>query len=114
MTGAAHVPTAQSQTHHAGGLIQITWQIMHFTARLPQQCRFALLPYPFGTVSLDHLVIDDLCSADINCDRTVDVLDLLAVLAAWGQSGVPEDVNSDGLVDVLDLLQVLSSWGPCE
>jgi hypothetical protein len=42
------------------------------------------------------------------------VLDLLAVLAAWGSSGgVPEDVNGDGVVDVLDLLVVLTEWGPC-
>ncbi len=26
----------------------------------------------------------------------------------------PEDINGDGTVDVLDLLEVLSAWGPCE
>jgi len=55
------------------------------------------------------------CLADVTGDDTVNVLDLLAILAAWGASGgdVPEDVNFDGIVDVMDLLSVLSSWGPC-
>jgi len=53
------------------------------------------------------------CPADVNGDGVVDVLDLLAILAAWGQSGVPADVNGDGIVDVLDLLEVLAAWGPC-
>ncbi len=54
------------------------------------------------------------CPADVNQDDVVDVLDLLAVLSAWGQTGdIPEDVNDDGVVDVLDLLEVLTAWGPC-
>ncbi len=54
------------------------------------------------------------CTQDVNDDGVVDVLDLLAVLAAWGAtSDVPEDINGDGVVDVLDLLEVLSAWGPC-
>jgi hypothetical protein len=53
------------------------------------------------------------CPADVNGDGAVDVLDLLAVLAAWGNAGGPEDVNGDGAVNVLDLLEVLSAWGPC-
>ena len=55
----------------------------------------------------------DPCPADVNGDGTVDVLDLLAVLAAWGAPGGPEDINGDGVVDVQDLLQLLSAWGPC-
>jgi len=57
------------------------------------------------------------CPADVappGGDGTVDVLDLLAVLAAWGDCpGCPEDINDDGVVDVLDLLEVLGAWGPC-
>ena len=49
--------------------------------------------------------------ADVNGDGVVDVLDLLAVIAAWGNPGGPEDVNSDGVVDVLDLLAVIAAWG---
>ena len=51
---------------------------------------------------------------DLNDDGTVNVLDLLLVLAAWGQTGdVPEDLNCDDIVDVLDILAILSSWGDC-
>jgi hypothetical protein len=53
------------------------------------------------------------CTADTNDDGQVDVVDLLAVLAAWGGSGGPEDINCDGVVNVLDLLELLSQWGPC-
>jgi hypothetical protein len=56
---------------------------------------------------------DNYCPADVNGDNTVDVLDLLMVLAAWGDTGVPEDINEDGIVDVLDLLEVIAAWGPC-
>ena len=49
--------------------------------------------------------------ADVNGDGVVNVLDLLAVIAAWGSPGGPEDVNSDGVVDVLDLLAVIAAWG---
>jgi hypothetical protein len=54
-----------------------------------------------------------LCPADVNGDGAVDVLDLLALLSAWGNTSGPEDINGDGIVDVLDLLELLSSWGPC-
>jgi len=55
------------------------------------------------------------CLSDVTGDGTTDVLDLLAILAAWGTTGadIPEDVNFDGTVDVLDLLAALSAWGPC-
>jgi hypothetical protein len=53
------------------------------------------------------------CPADVTGDGTVDVLDLLYVLAQWGMSGVPSDINGDGVVNVLDMLEVLAAWGPC-
>jgi hypothetical protein len=54
------------------------------------------------------------CPADVNGDRSVDVLDLLEVLANWGPCpGCPADVNGDTVVDVLDLLEVLANWGAC-
>ncbi|MDG2199823.1 MAG: LamG domain-containing protein [Phycisphaerales bacterium] len=55
------------------------------------------------------------CGADINCDGVVDVTDLLAVIAAWGDcpedAACPEDINEDGVVDVTDLLAVIAGWG---
>jgi len=55
------------------------------------------------------------CPEDVDGDGVVDVLDLLAVLSSWGDTGggLPADVNGDGVVDVLDLLAVLGAWGPC-
>ena len=49
---------------------------------------------------------------DINDDGTVDVNDLLALLAAWGpcDGSCPEDVNSDGTVNVNDLLALLADF----
>ena len=55
-----------------------------------------------------------LCAADLTGDGVVDIDDLFAVLAAWGQSGVPEDVNGDGVVDIDDVFAILAAWGPCE
>ena len=58
-----------------------------------------------------------LCGADVHVDGLVDVMDLLALLGAWGPcepAGVcPADLNGDGVVDVLDLLELLAAWGPC-
>ena len=58
------------------------------------------------------------CPADLDQSGTVDVLDLLALLGAWGPcphppAACPGDVIVDGTVDVLDLLALLEAWGPC-
>jgi hypothetical protein len=53
--------------------------------------------------------------ADINGDGTVNVLDLLDLLDAWGPCPKGElclaDLDGDGAVDVRDLLQLLDAWG---
>ncbi len=47
-------------------------------------------------------------------DGNVGILDLLALLAAWGSNpGGPPDFDGDGSVGVLDLLTLLANWGPC-
>ena len=54
------------------------------------------------------------CPADIDCSGAVDVLDLLALLGAWGPNpGHAADINGDCLVNVTDLLALLAAWGPC-
>jgi hypothetical protein len=53
------------------------------------------------------------CIGDLDDSGVVDVTDLLAVLAAWGDSGSPADLNGDGDVDVDDMLLLLAAWGPC-
>ncbi|MCZ6851978.1 MAG: hypothetical protein O7F17_10080, partial [Planctomycetota bacterium] len=48
---------------------------------------------------------------DGNCG--VGVLDLLALLAAWGPNpDHPADFNGDDVVNILDLLRLLGNWGP--
>ena len=51
---------------------------------------------------------------DLDGDGCVGILDLLALLAAWGSNpGHPADFNNDGAVGILDLLALLANWGPC-
>ncbi|MCH8006157.1 MAG: FG-GAP repeat protein, partial [Planctomycetes bacterium] len=54
------------------------------------------------------------CILDMDSSGSVDVPDLLVLLAAWGTDpGGPPDFDNDGLVGVPDLLALLSNWGPC-
>lgn len=54
------------------------------------------------------------CASDTNSDGTVDINDLLAVLADWGACpACPTDITGDGTVDINDLLMLLGEWGPC-
>lgn len=54
------------------------------------------------------------CPADLTSDGTVNVMDLLDMLTAWGPNpGHPADLNGDGVVNVMDLLDMLTAWGPC-
>lgn len=55
------------------------------------------------------------CPADINNDNTVNVFDLLDLLAAWGScpARCAADLDSNGTVNVFDLLALLAEWGPC-
>jgi hypothetical protein len=52
------------------------------------------------------------CPADIDGSGSVDIDDLLILLASWGGTG-DADINGDGTVDVTDLLELLAAWGPC-
>ena len=54
------------------------------------------------------------CPADLDGDGSVGILDLLALLAAWGTDPAgPTDFDGDGTVGILDLLALLANWGPC-
>ena len=59
------------------------------------------------------------CTGDTNGDGSVNVIDLLAVIGAWGTcTDCDEDITGsdglpDGSVNVLDLLAVIASWGEC-
>ena len=55
------------------------------------------------------------CPTDLNGDGTINTLDLLGVVSAFGTcADCPQDFNGDGLVNTLDLLQVVSAFGSCE
>ena len=56
-----------------------------------------------------------LCPADLSGDGSVDVSDLLSLLAGWGSCNgdCPADLTGDGAVDVSDLLLLLAAWGEC-
>lgn len=54
------------------------------------------------------------CPADCgNGDGSVNVTDLLALLAQWGQVGTACDIAGTTSVNVTDLLALLAAWGPC-
>ncbi len=53
---------------------------------------------------------------DVNGDGAINIIDLLAVISAWGPcppapAGCPADQNGDGQANVLDLLIVIGNWG---
>ena len=58
------------------------------------------------------------CVGDVNDDGTVNVVDLLALLGAWGECPPDEFCHADfdysGAVGAADLLMLLGAWGPCE
>lgn len=55
----------------------------------------------------------DVTLGDLNIDGYVDVFDVAAVSAHWGQSGpLLADANDDGLVDIFDVAVVSSKWRP--
>lgn len=57
------------------------------------------------------------CPGDLNGDGSIGILDLLALLAAWGVCDdpgyCPADLDYDTNVGILDLLTLLAAWGPC-
>ena len=55
-----------------------------------------------------------MCPWNLDDDDSVGILDLLALLAAWGTDpGGPPDFDGDGTVGILDLLALLANWGWC-
>ena len=53
------------------------------------------------------------CDGDIDENGTVDVADILILIADWGSGTGPSDLNSDGTVDVADILILIAAWGEC-
>lgn len=53
------------------------------------------------------------CAFDGDGSGTIDTVDLLALLAAWGTSDPFYDQDGSGSVDTADLLALISGWGAC-
>ncbi|MFB3138721.1 MAG: hypothetical protein ACE10B_05830, partial [Phycisphaerales bacterium] len=63
---------------------------------------------------LDGVPAPGKCPWDLDNNGSVGILDLLALLAAWGSDPAgPPDFDGDGTVGILDLLTLLANWGPC-
>ena len=58
---------------------------------------------------------ENLCPWDLSGNGSVDVPDLLALLAAWASNpGGPPDFDGNGIVALPDLLALLAAWGACQ
>ncbi len=69
--------------------------------------------YYFTEALLRYLAITR-CPWDLGGDGNVTVIDLLALLHAWGPDpGHPADFDGSGAVDTSDLLALLANWGAC-
>jgi hypothetical protein len=55
-----------------------------------------------------------LCPGDVVASGTVDVLDLVALIVAWGTTDLFADLNRNGTVDVGDLAILIVNWGECQ
>jgi hypothetical protein len=61
-----------------------------------------------------NISLNNFCVGDLDFNGEVNVLDLLEIIAAWGNTeDTPEDLNDDGIVNVLDMLILIGAWGSC-
>ena len=70
---------------------------------------------PWGAPNLPfrfHVTMET-CDGDGNGDMMVDIIDFLALLAAWGSQNPTFDLDGDGTVGIADFLALLAAWGPC-
>jgi len=54
------------------------------------------------------------CIGDVDGDgKSVNVQDLLLLIANWGSANSSADINADGTVNVADILLLIENWGSC-
>jgi uncharacterized membrane protein len=66
----------------------------------------------FGPTGYVSVILDPAAGStgDTNCDASVNLDDLIAVILDWGKTDSPADVNHDQIVDVVDLSIVIEHW----
>ena len=71
--------------------------------------------WSFATVLPDgnYVPHENSCPADLDDNGSVDVNDVLLILAAFNTPGPSGDLNNDGTVDVTDILILLAAYGNC-
>lgn len=104
----------QDITAHAGETINLRW---HFDTLDALYNDYRGWQVDNVVITVTALQCEDptpACPADLTGDGTVNVGDMLELLAAWGDcNGCAADLNGDGTVDVSDLLELLAAWGDC-
>ncbi|MCH2152544.1 MAG: dockerin type I repeat-containing protein [Phycisphaerales bacterium] len=99
----------------AWGGFEAGWEYrVHPTSSL--QCE-GIMESVSGDVIYQLGIESNHCVGDIDGSGQVDIVDILLLLALWGDANTPAadaaDVNQDGVVAVDDLLIVIGSWGDC-
>ena len=92
-------PTADLKSFQVAGEPPVVWDQDYIISLYPPVCSASSTPY---------------CESDTNGDDSINVTDLLKLLASWGAcTDCVADINCDGTVNVTDLLDLLAAWGPC-
>ena len=74
-----------------------------------------VIEFPAIDQTLEITESNNSCIEDLTSDGVVDVLDLLLLIAEWGECGkCSADFNGDGVVKVQDLLILIGAWGACD
>jgi hypothetical protein len=109
LNGGVHGPVGQDivERNWIGLLLADDWSLLglHSDQFTAQQMNF------FQSATFDRLLQEILSPADLNRDGQVGVVDLLALLGAWGDSDSPLDVDGDGVVGLSDLQILINEWG---
>ncbi len=116
VSGAAALVRAQHPEWHAG---ETTWQLVETALEVTAVNIDAQNPGFEGQLGAGRLDIATATTlgpitptlGDLNGDGTVGVLDMLTLLAAWGQVHSSADLDGDGVVGIIDFLMLLANWG---
>jgi len=66
-----------------------------------------------GIVPIDATALCTYCSGDIDMDDVIGVSDLIDMLSVWGSRDPFADLNGDDTVDLDDLMPLLADFGGC-